>query len=104
RSLRKYTGTYFFPLSISNTVLMLSSDVARVSLNPLLCNEMPKERSFFNTERAFAWVELHINCSKLVEGFFDVNEHVFFRVAFYDHVIDANFKVASYLIAKHLID
>ncbi|GKF74675.1 hypothetical protein Tco_0221007, partial [Tanacetum coccineum] len=108
--LTKYMGTCFFPLSANNNVLMLPSNAARyitkVSLSigiVTVGNASMKifmfrkalsasERPFFDTERAFAWVELHTNCSKLIKGFFDVNEYVFFAFAFYDHVIDVNFK------------
>ncbi|KAJ0489325.1 hypothetical protein HanHA300_Chr12g0442741 [Helianthus annuus] len=65
---------------------------------------MTQEFSFIKSERTFFRVKLHVDFSKILEGFLDVIKHLVFRFAFDHQVIDIRFHVSSNLAFEGFID
>ncbi|MFS7994314.1 hypothetical protein Hanom_Chr12g01104441 [Helianthus anomalus] len=65
---------------------------------------MTQEFSFIKPKRTFFRVKLHVDFSKVLEGFLDVIKHLVFRFAFDHQVIDICFHISSNLAFKGFID
>ncbi|KAF5754603.1 hypothetical protein HanXRQr2_Chr17g0793151 [Helianthus annuus] len=65
---------------------------------------MTQEFSFIKPKRTFFRVKLHVDFSKILEGFLDVIKHLVFRFAFDHQVIDICFHVSSNLAFEGFID
>ncbi|KAJ0800693.1 hypothetical protein HanPI659440_Chr03g0106511 [Helianthus annuus] len=65
---------------------------------------MTQEFSFIKPKRTFFRVKLHVDFSKILEGFLDVIKHLVLRFAFDHQVIDICFHVSSNLAFEGFID
>ncbi|KAJ0864270.1 hypothetical protein HanPSC8_Chr12g0539961 [Helianthus annuus] len=65
---------------------------------------MTQEFSFIKPKRTFFRVKLHVDFSKILEGFLDVIKHLVFGFAFDHQVIDICFHVSSNLAFEGFID